>query len=1431
MQKMMKKIIILFVLVLIFSFPFKSSAFVTASTGQAISVTTTGATLNGSLTNDQPGIGATGYFQYSQNNTSSCNLMVNPITTGYTTIFNPPAGVNTFPMTTTLTQLQPNTTYYFCAVGFNSAPYPISYGSVSSFHTASLPSGGGSSSNAGSIGTVTTYNAFNITDQEASFDGSVSSTTGTSYAYFRYTTTKVPPVFCNDIYGSDMKSVTASIPNASGQVTSGHFYASVENLEEDTEYYYCAIVSNTSLDPNSNKLWVTPNIKYGQVKSFHTLPCATCPHTTITTEPATSVKSTSAKLNGSYFSTKTVTTYFQYKKASLLANPGSSIDPDGTVTQGNPTQSSWITVGSSQHNVNASTNFNSVYGGVSYNLTGLLPDTLYNFRLVGVTSNPTETFYGNTINFVTHKYEGVGPLGNSGGGGTGGGTTGGGGTTPTTCPTGYTGTPPNCTLTNTNGPLPTISVTANPPTITVAGGTSTITWTSTNTTSCAANIGNGGIGGSGATGSFGTGPITTGHSYGVTCTGPNGSVSDSVYVYVNTGGGNGGTGGGGGGGGGGTTNLYPSASITANPMTIEPGQTTNISWTSSIHLLDACIVSEYPGLSNSQNNGLSGSFNTAPLFASHSYSVSCTGPNGSVSDSVSVHVNTGGGSGGGSGGSGGGSGGSGGGSGGSGGGSGGSGGGSGGSGGGSGGSGGGSGGSGGGSGGSGGGSGGSGGGSGGSGGGSGGSGGGGTNSNTNLSPSVSIIANPMVIAPGASSTVSWQSTTDLLDSCIVSGYSGLSNSQNAGLTGSFSTGPLSASHSYSITCTGPNGSVGDSVIVYVNNNDNQNGNTNGSNLPSVFMTGSPILVPENGTATISWTSTNTTSCNSGGNGNGTSGSFNTGTLAGSRSYSVTCSGVNGSASDSVFILVNQIYEYPGDDGNPGDDTSTPPFVPTCPVGWTGTPTTGCTDPTSNNFCPIGWSGAWPTCTGPTGGGTGLNTSCPTGWTGTYPSCTGPTTPGVIDACSDLGSGWTGTYPVCSGPSTGGGSGGTGLNTSCPFGWTGVYPSCTGPTTPGVIDACSDLGSGWTGTYPVCSGPSTGGGSGGTGLNTSCPTGWTGTYPTCTDTGNNNVCPTGWTGTYPTCTFSNNNNFCLSSVSANLSDIDGDGIVNILDIDTDGDGTPNNVDLDDDSDNIPDLIDFSPTGIGSANDYDSGGIPNVYDSDIDGDEIPNVIDNDTDGDGVLNIADFDDDNDGIPDLIDASPTGIGNNNDYDGGGTSNANDSDIDGDGIPNESDSNTDGDCLPNNIDQDDDNDGIPDGTDNTPTGINSLTGPILQIGDTAFPAFDDIVRYHEGIEHVFIRRIMKSSIFQNKYGYQTGSNLQIFAWNLAHLFAKDFGYVNSAGREIRVSKPDVSAYSLRLSGNKLTVYEYYKNKIIDIRNTTNQFKSKNPYEYYFKKN
>ncbi len=70
----------------------------------------------------------------------------------------------------------------------------------------------------------------------------------------------------------------------------------------------------------------------------------------------------------------------------------------------------------------------------------------------------------------------------------------------------------------------------------------------------------------------------------------------------------------------------------------------------------------------------------------------------------------------------------------------------------------------------------------------------------------------------------------------------------------------------------------------------------------------PVSVAYNSTATLSWTSTNATSCNAYGNWSGTkstSGSESTGVLTYSNNYTISCAGQGGTVTDSVTVNVNQ----------------------------------------------------------------------------------------------------------------------------------------------------------------------------------------------------------------------------------------------------------------------------------------------------------------------------------------------------------------------------------------------------------------------------------------------------------------------------------------------------------------------------------------------
>jgi hypothetical protein len=75
----------------------------------------------------------------------------------------------------------------------------------------------------------------------------------------------------------------------------------------------------------------------------------------------------------------------------------------------------------------------------------------------------------------------------------------------------------------------------------------------------------------------------------------------------------------------------------------------------------------------------------------------------------------------------------------------------------------------------------------------------------------------------------------------------------------------------------------------------------------------PITIPYDSAANLTWTSTNADSCNASNAWSGTkatSGSQSTGNLTSSKTYTITCSGSGGSASDSVVINVGASQNNP-----------------------------------------------------------------------------------------------------------------------------------------------------------------------------------------------------------------------------------------------------------------------------------------------------------------------------------------------------------------------------------------------------------------------------------------------------------------------------------------------------------------------------------------
>ncbi|MDN3620479.1 Ig-like domain-containing protein, partial [Polaribacter undariae] len=196
------------------------------------------------------------------------------------------------------------------------------------------------------------------------------------------------------------------------------------------------------------------------------------------------------------------------------------------------------------------------------------------------------------------------------------------------------------------------------------------------------------------------------------------------------------------------------------------------------------------------------------------------------------------------------------------------------------------------------------------------------------------------------------------------------------------------------------------------------------------------------------------------------------------------------------------------------------------------------------------------------------------------------------------------------------------------------------------------------------------------------------------------------------------NFCP------LTDTDGDGIPDYLDLDSDNDGIPDIVEAGGIDTNGDGLIDYPIAGDPTSMvDLDGDGLADMYDDTDSAGNTPNwvagtpIANPDSDGDGIKDYLDLDSDNDGIPDLVEAG--GIDTNGD---GRVDNT--TDIDQDGLADIHDENasngpgasgtngtaliktdaagnmisgndtsidTDGDGIPDHLDLDSDNDGIPD--------------------------------------------------------------------------------------------------------------------------------------------
>ncbi len=124
--------------------------------------------------------------------------------------------------------------------------------------------------------------------------------------------------------------------------------------------------------------------------------------------------------------------------------------------------------------------------------------------------------------------------------------------------------------------------------------------------------------------------------------------------------------------------------------------------------------------------------------------------------------------------------------------------------------------------------------------------------------SVSLTANPSSINSGQSSVLSWVGNDLVLDKCTNSWGQTQSQSQNQPTSGTYNTGSLTSSKTYTISCLGNNGNtVSDTVTVTVNNLcNNPNASNYGGSLPCLLPNPNPTLnayiSPANGKTNLDW---------------------------------------------------------------------------------------------------------------------------------------------------------------------------------------------------------------------------------------------------------------------------------------------------------------------------------------------------------------------------------------------------------------------------------------------------------------------------------------------------------------------------------------------------------------------------------------------------
>ena len=149
---------------------------------------------------------------------------------------------------------------------------------------------------------------------------------------------------------------------------------------------------------------------------------------------------------------------------------------------------------------------------------------------------------------------------------------------------------------------PTVSLTASPSSV-ASGGTTMLTWTSSNAASCTAT--GGWTGSRAVNGSAQSAAITSTTTFTLNCDGPGGGAVARATVNVGA-------------------SSSPSVQLTASPPGVAPGASTTLNWT-TVNVTNCTASGGWTG-----SRALSGSEATPALNADQTYQLSCSGSGGNA---------------------------------------------------------------------------------------------------------------------------------------------------------------------------------------------------------------------------------------------------------------------------------------------------------------------------------------------------------------------------------------------------------------------------------------------------------------------------------------------------------------------------------------------------------------------------------------------------------------------------------------------------------------------------------------------------------------------------------------------------------------------------------------------------------------------------------